>query len=70
MNKNFELSTELVDENFGQDSICNLNSDKLRKKLDWSDLVSFDSGIDNTLKWINENWNDIKNDSTEYKHKI
>lgn len=70
MNKNFDLSTELVDENFGQDSIYNLNSDKLRKKLNWSDLVSLESGIDNTLKWINENWNNIKNDSTEYKHKI
>ena len=70
MNKNFDDSTILIKENFGQDSIYNLNSNNLRKKLNWNDEISLDTGIDYTLKWINENWKNIKKDSTEYKHII
>ncbi len=70
MNKDFDDLTILIKENYGQDSIYNLNSNNLRKKLNWNDEISLDTGIDYTLKWINENWENIKKDSTEYKHII
>ena len=70
MNKDFDDLTVLIKENYGQDSIYNLNSNNLRKKLNWNDEISLDTGIDYTLKWINENWENIKKDSTEYKHII
>ena len=68
MNKNFDISTTLINENFGQDHVYNLNSNKIRNKLNWDDKINLELGIDHTLKWINKNWNNIKKDSTEYKH--
>jgi dTDP-glucose 4,6-dehydratase len=68
MNKNFKHSTILVNENFGQDFVYDLNSEKLRKKLNWNDKINLEDGIDYTINWINQNWSYIKKDSTEYKH--
>ena len=62
------LSTILVNENFGQDFVYDLNSEKLRKKLNWNDKINLEDGIDYTINWINQNWSYIKKDSTEYKH--
>lgn len=69
MNVSFERHVKLIDENFGQDQIFSLSSDKIRKELGWCEQVKFEYGLDETLNWIEENWENIKDYPDEYKHK-
>ena len=70
MNKNYNNYINLIDENFGQDSIYKLNSNKIRKELNWKEQHSIHQGINETINWINDNWNVISKMSYYYKHKI
>ena len=68
MEKNFNKSVSLVDENFGQDHCYFLDNKKAINKLNWKPEFNLSSGIDHTIKWINENWNSIKKLNLEYNH--
>ena len=69
MGFNFEESTELVSENFGQDSKYSISSKKIKKELNWSPKVSLETGLVETIKWINDNWKIIQKMPLEYVHK-
>jgi dTDP-glucose 4,6-dehydratase len=60
---------EIVDERPGKDAAYLLNSDKLRKELNWSDRIKLEDGIDETIKWVDENFEELKKQSVEYIHK-
>ena len=57
------------DQNFGQDSKYSISSSKLRTELNWKPSVSIESGIDEMIKWVDDNWSDIKKMPLEYIHK-
>lgn len=65
---------EFVDDRPGHDSKYSLDSSKIRHELNWSEHVSFEQGLNNTIEWYlsNENWcNGISNDvlkSTPWKN--
>tara|TARA_A100001015_G_C15000728_1_gene718365 strand:- start:433 stop:1434 length:1002 start_codon:yes stop_codon:yes gene_type:complete len=59
---------KLIDENFGQDSKYFLNTEKIRN-LGWSEKITLDKGIKNTILWINKNWSLIEKMPHEYIHK-
>ena len=67
---NFDKFVKKANERKGKDHSYKLNSDKLRKKLLWKDQISLDQGLKLTFKWIKENFNFLKKQSLEYKHKI
>jgi dTDP-glucose 4,6-dehydratase len=46
-----------------------LNSDKLRKELDWADRIKLEDGIDETIRWVDENFEELKKQTVEYIHK-
>ena len=69
MGKNFDTSTKMVDENFGQDSVFSLDASKARNELGWNPQVNFEDGVKETIDWINENWNEIEKHPFEYIHK-
>ena len=69
MNYDFKSSVELIDQNFGQDSKYSISSSKLRTELNWKPSVSIESGIDEMIKWVDDNWSDIKKMPLEYIHK-
>jgi dTDP-glucose 4,6-dehydratase len=68
MNCNFESSVELVDQNYGQDSKYSISSSKLRQELNWKPTVQLSEGIDEMIRWINDNWSEIKKMPLEYCH--
>ena len=70
MNKDFKNSVMLVNENFGQDYSYVLNSTKIRKALNWSEKYNLKQGINETIKWIDDNWKDIVKMPHNYIHKI
>jgi len=69
MDCNFEQSTLLIEENFGQDAVYSLDSSKAKKELNWKPKITLDEGIDETINWIEENWNIIKTKDINYVHK-
>lgn len=54
MNKSEDL-IQFTKDRLGHDFRYRLNSDKIRKELGWEIEVSFDKGIEETLKWYIEN---------------
>jgi len=69
-NKNLHDVVDIVNENYGQDNIYRLNSDKIRKELSWTDKIDINDGIDKTVSWIDKNWKNISKMSHNYIHKI
>ena len=69
MDCNFSDSVKLIDENYGQDAIYSLNSDKIRNQLGWSPQISLEKGIQEVIEWIDDNWDVIRNMPLEYVHK-
>ena len=69
MDYNFEQSTLLIEENFGQDAVYSLDSSKAKKELNWRPKITVEEGIDETIEWIEENWDIIKTKDINYVHK-
>ena len=66
--KNWKDQITLIDENFGQDNKYFLNTNKIRK-LGWSEKITLESGINDTISWINKYWDKIEKMPHEYIHK-
>ena len=69
MNCTFSDSVKLIDENYGQDAIYSLNSDKIRNQLGWKPHVFLEEGIQEMIKWIDDNWDVIRKMPLKYVHK-
>ncbi len=69
MKADFSKVVEIADERPGKDAAYLLNSGKLRKELDWSDHIKLEDGIDETIRWVNENFRELKKQPFEYIHK-
>lgn len=65
----FEKSVNLVNENFGQDSRYSLDATKAIEELGWNQKVSFEDGVKETIEWIQDNWEFIRKQPSEYVHK-
>jgi dTDP-glucose 4,6-dehydratase len=69
-NTNFEDYVIMGEENFGQDSLYSLDSKKIRDELKWESKTSLDEGIRQVRRWIDDNWDVIKDLPVEYVHKV
>ena len=68
MGYQFEKSVNRISDNFGQDENYKINSDKIKKNLKWSPKISFEDGIKETIKWIENNWTEINTLPHDYRH--
>ena len=64
----FEDSTIMGADNFGQDAMYSLNSDKARIELGWSPSTSLEQGIDQTVRWIDDNLAQLRRLPHDYVH--
>ena len=69
MNHDFKTSVELIDQNFGQDSKYSISSSKLREELNWRPKILLETGIEEMINWIDNNWAEISKMPLEYIHK-
>jgi dTDP-glucose 4,6-dehydratase len=69
MKISFEDKVEVVGERLGKDSAYLLDSTKLRDTLDWSAKIELENGIEETIGWVKDNFNEIKNLPFDYIHK-
>jgi dTDP-glucose 4,6-dehydratase len=69
MGHEFKKSVNLIEENFGQDAQYSLDALKAKTELGWKQQISFEEGLKETIEWIEDNWEFIKEQPLEYIHK-
>jgi len=67
---NFDDVVEVVGDRPGKDAAYLLDSTKARTTLGWKDSVSLDQGIDGTIAWITNNFEELKKQPFDYIHKL
>ena len=70
LDKSFEKSTVDVDERLGQDAVYEIDSSRARNELFWAPEIDFEAGIDEVMKWIDENWDIFSKEDLEYRHRF
>jgi dTDP-glucose 4,6-dehydratase len=69
MGQDFEKVTRSVEERLGQDKIYSIDSSRAEKELGWSPKISIERGLDEVIRWVEDNWEDLKNQPLDYIHK-
>lgn len=69
MNIDFDEFVEITEDRRGKDKGYYLNTLKTRDDLGWESKISLDAGVEETVDWIDANWNEIKEMPLEYIHK-
>ncbi len=70
LNVETEKFIKFTEDRIGKDKSYKMDNTKSITKLGWEPVYNLDKGIQETIKWIKENFNDLKKFPTEYKHKI
>lgn len=65
----FEDHVEIVGERLGKDSAYHLDSTKVREELGWQEQVSFGNGLEDCVRWVQENFDALKAQPYDYIHK-
>ena len=65
----FDSMVEIVSDRPGKDAAYRLDSSKARQKLGWQDRISLEDGIRETVDWVDNNLEQLKEQPLEYVHK-
>jgi dTDP-glucose 4,6-dehydratase len=65
----FNKHVEVVGERLGKDAVYLLDSSKAREMLGWKDQFSLEQGIEETIAWIRDNLDVLKQLPFDYIHK-
>ena len=65
----FSSIVENVEERLGQDKAYIIDSSKVRNKLKWKPKVPIDQGLQQTINWVEEFFEDILQQPLNYIHK-
>jgi dTDP-glucose 4,6-dehydratase len=66
---NFSNVVEESGERLGKDQSYLLNSDSIRKTYGWSDVISLEEGLADTMAWVDNHLDHLKTLSWSYQHK-
>ena len=69
MGKDFNSCTKTVAERIGQDKAYIIDSSKARRELGWNPKIPLNEGLNGVVTWVENNWNEIKDQPSEYIHK-
>lgn len=69
MGEDFSERTIVGPERLGQDAIYQIDSSKARKELGWTDEIQFADGIKQVKAWVDEYWDEIRDQPLKYEHK-
>ena len=58
---------EVCDERLGKDDSYLLDSSAIRKQLNWTDAIDLDEGIDDTIKWVENNLSELRDLPWDYQ---
>jgi dTDP-glucose 4,6-dehydratase len=69
MGAKFADCVEIAGERPGKDAAYLLDSNKIRKTLDWSDRITLEQGLDETVAWVERFYDNLKSEPLDYVHK-
>jgi dTDP-glucose 4,6-dehydratase len=69
LNVKFESVVETVEDRPGNDAAYLLDSTKARQMLRWRDVIGLDEGIEETVRWVADNIDELKRQPVDYIHK-
>jgi len=69
MGAQFDDVAEVVDDRPGKDEAYLLDSSKARSLLGWKDKVELEAGIQETIAWVRDNIDTLKQQPLDYIHK-
>ena len=69
MKVDFASSIENVPTRLGLDAAYILDSSKLMKEFGWKPQIKLEHGLDEVIKWVNNNLGEIKSEPSKYMHK-
>jgi dTDP-glucose 4,6-dehydratase len=69
LNVAFDDQVEFVGDRIGKDSAYHLDSKKIRAKLGWEDKTSLEQGLEECIIWVKSNFEILKQQPFDYKHK-
>jgi dTDP-glucose 4,6-dehydratase len=70
MGRRFESATRVVEERKAQDARYWLDCSRAERELGWSPRVSFEEGIAEVQRWIDDHWEQIRRLPQEYRHQV
>lgn len=65
----FADCVEEVGERLGKDAAYQLDSGKIRRELGWSDRITLEQGLDETIAWVDRWFDVLKDQPFDYSHK-
>lgn len=66
----FESLVNIVDDRLGKDKNYLLDSSNLRNSFNWNDEIKLEEGIEDTIKWVEDNFEELSLLPWIYQHKI
>ncbi|MCX5788089.1 MAG: GDP-mannose 4,6-dehydratase [Elusimicrobia bacterium] len=69
MGRDFTKAVELAPDRVGQDARYTLDCSKARRELGWAPREDFEKGVREVIDWIEANWDAVRQEPLEYKHK-
>ena len=69
MGASFEDVVDIVGERTGKDHAYRLCTERGRTRLGWTDTVSLETGIDETIAWVDRYFNVLTHEPLDYIHK-
>ncbi len=69
MGAKFADCVDVAPERPGKDAAYLLGSAKLRKTLGWTDHISLEQGLDETVAWVDRFYSELKSQPLDYVHK-
>ncbi len=66
---NFEDNVIISEDRKGKDGAYLLDSSKLRDELSWNDNISLENGIEKTISWVKDNYEQLLKQPMNYIHK-
>jgi dTDP-glucose 4,6-dehydratase len=66
---NFEDCVETAAERPGKDSAYRLDTTKVRRELGWTDRISLEQGLEDTIAWVDRFFETLETQPQEYLHK-
>ena len=64
-----KLVRDLPQKALQRDQIYHLDGRKTEKELNWKPVINLEDGLSGVVQWIDECWNQIKNNPLKYIHK-
>lgn len=60
---------DVIEDRLGADQAYQLDSTRLRQELCWKDWVGLDQGLQETLRWVDQNLTTLAQLPIDYQHK-